>query len=377
MLEMENVVKQLQAERSSYERDACRTGMEEQRRDAEASAESENVRLVQEIAEATASIEALETELAESNETQEQLGLENEELFVQLGLLRQVNEDDRASFEAQLAERDVSHSPESRDEIQSLRVQVDELTALCSERSREIAEKHGLIDELRNELKSLRRNEQLGKEEEKTAAALVEDLDAKILELEARLVDKETEIERLTDSLPNRDQNPSTHLPSADAKERVVMLEADIASKDAELNALKEQVDELHTSGNDAAALRSVLASKEEELSACNSELTSMRADLKACRNELAENEEVIGRLANVSRNISASLFEISSKDKAESIEFMRSQIISLATAVENAEIRRAEALDRVVQERQSHAESLRKLGDSVKRFYSALVSAE
>ena len=368
--EKDSVIKQLQEERSSYKSEA--SGLEEQRRDAEATSENENVRLVQETTELRASIEALEEELAASNEDREQLGLENEELFVQLGLLRQMNEEERNSFESQLAERDALHSSESRDESQSLRVQVDELTALCSERAREIAEKDSLIGEIRSELESLRLNEQLGTDEDKTAGALEDDHDAKISEVEERLAEKETEIQHLTGGLADRD------LRLADAEERILSLETDIASRDAELNALKKQVDDIRaTTGNDAAALKTLLASKNEELSACNAELESMRSDLDICRNDLAENEEVMDRLANVSRNISASLFEISSKDKAESVEFMRSQIVSLATAVENAEISRAEALDRIVAERQSHAESLRKLGDSVKRFYSALVSAD
>ncbi len=41
------------------------------------------------------------------------------------------------------------------------------------------------------------------------------------------------------------------------------------------------------------------------------------------------------------------------------------------------AESRRAEAMDRLLKERETHADSLRRVSDSVKRFYSTLNFAE
>ena len=58
---------------------------------------------------------------------------------------------------------------------------------------------------------------------------------------------------------------------------------------------------------------------------------------------------------------------------EAESVDTMRSQLISLAQALEQSELRRADAIERLEKERQANADSLRRLTESVKRFYSTL----
>mmetsp|Transcript_3569 Transcript_3569/g.4830 ORF Transcript_3569/g.4830 Transcript_3569/m.4830 type:complete len:81 (+) Transcript_3569:1374-1616(+) len=63
----------------------------------------------------------------------------------------------------------------------------------------------------------------------------------------------------------------------------------------------------------------------------------------------------------------------VSSKEEAGSSDFMCKQIIVLALALEQSELKRAEALDRVMKERKSNSDSLRRLGESVKRFYSTV----
>ena len=288
--------------------------------------------MVAEVAEMRASVASLEADLASSNEDREQLGAENEELFVQLGLLRQMKEEERASLEAQLAERDAS--PPNDDEMQSMRLQVDELTALCSERAHETEQKELRICEMKTEME--RR-----KDEENAAMALVADLEAKISDIELQLVEKDGKIESLLLKL------------SSDSHE------------------------ERRTNDEETRKLQNLLDAKEDELAACKSELSTMRRDIEGYRRELSENEDVINRIAATTCSVSESLAGMSSQDVAESAEFMRSKIISLAVAVQSAENGRAEALDRVVNERERNAESLSKLGENLKRFYSTMACTD
>ena len=64
-------------------------------------------------------------------------------------------------------------------------------------------------------------------------------------------------------------------------------------------------------------------------------------------------------------------------QDEAESVNTMRSQLISLAHALEKSEINRADAIERLEKERQANADSLRRITESVKRFYSTLCSPQ
>jgi len=61
------------------------------------------------------------------------------------------------------------------------------------------------------------------------------------------------------------------------------------------------------------------------------------------------------------------------SREEAESTDNMRQLIISLSQALEKSEIQRADAVERLLRERKTNADSLKRLGDSVKRFYMTL----
>ena len=71
-----------------------------------------------------------------------------------------------------------------------------------------------------------------------------------------------------------------------------------------------------------------------------------------------------------------ASLGDMLAED-TESDDELRSQIIVLAQALERSELHRASARERITSERKSNAESLRRLGESVKRFYSAVKASD
>ena len=62
--------------------------------------------------------------------------------------------------------------------------------------------------------------------------------------------------------------------------------------------------------------------------------------------------------------------------DDIESDDYLRHQIVVLAQALERAELSRADVLDRLTRERKSNADSLKQLGESVKKFYSTVRSS-
>ena len=251
---------------------------------------SGRVALETEIAGMRAHIASLEADLTTSNEEREQLGLENEELFVELGLLRDLNEKERIAFQAQLDNQGDNSS--GNDELQSMRHQIDELHALCSERARTIEQKDNCIDELQTEIEHLRQ-----------------------------------EMERQ----PNEEEMQH---------------------------------------------LRRIVTAKDEELKAHEHEMEAIRSEVDGCRRELAEKENVINRIGVTKCSVSESLVNISSNGVAESVDLMRNHIMLLANAIQAAEIGRAEAMEMVVIEREENAESLKKMAEHLKRFYSTIASS-
>ena len=251
---------------------------------------SGRVALEAEIAEMRAHIASLDADLTTSNEEREQLGLENEELFVELGLLRDMNEKERIAFQAQLDNQGDTSS--GNDELQSMRHQIDELHALCSERARSIEQKDNCIGELQTEIENLRQ-----------------------------------EMER-------------------------------------------------HPNEEEMQHLRSLVAAKDEELKAHEHEMETIRSEVEGCRLELAEKDNVISRIGVTQCSVSESLANISCHDAAESVDLMRSHIMLLANTIQAAEIGRAEAMEMVAIEREENAESLKKMAEHLKRFYSTIASS-
>ena len=123
-----------------------------------------------------------------------------------------------------------------------------------------------------------------------------------------------------------------------------------ISEKDDEIENLKKQVESLNGALH---STRSRLASKEEDLDRLNAELSRLHSEQAAASTTILQPE--------------------TSNDTAEEMDNLRANIISLAMALERSENMRAEAYARLLKEREANADSLRRLSDSVKRFYSAV----
>jgi len=166
-----------------------------------------------------------------------------------------------------------------------------------------------------------------------------------------------------------------------DCKSLVSSLETELITKQQELLSIKEeqiQTASLSKHKQDLSeSFSKTLSLKEEELLESKSQLESTKRTLSTTKTLLTQKEQETYKLLSqlqeyTSRPQNLHDLEISKTD-AESVEFMRKKIISVAAALDKSEMERAKALERLSDERRVHAESLRKVSENVKRFYSAL----
>jgi len=107
------------------------------------------------------------------------------------------------------------------------------------------------------------------------------------------------------------------------------------------------------------------IASFDSILDQHTSTIEELKFTKQSLLEELASQEMELQRMRNAGVRM-----EIP-KDAAESIDFMREKIIALATALERSEHQRAEAMERLSSERHASADSLRRVGENVKKLYS------
>lgn len=160
----------------------------------------------------------------------------------------------------------------------------------------------------------------------------------------------------------------------------------------AQLSALQQQLasSTTHNSEREERArqevisLNETIAKKKKQIESLEAQLQSLSAEFSSSQNQLVskeadyrrlsiELEETRGDQLESTRTATLQVLESSSKEQAESVDTMRSHIITLAQALEQSETQRADAIERLLKERKANADSLRRLGESVKRFYSSL----
>jgi chromosome segregation ATPase len=130
----------------------------------------------------------------------------------------------------------------------------------------------------------------------------------------------------------------------------------DTANSVEQLSALCSQVESL---SRDLLKANEMILSKNEELSKLNAELNDIKT-----RNTAVQDVDAVNAIEQLTK-------------QSEDVECIRSHVMTLAIALERSENRRAEAIDRLLSERQANADSLRRLSESVKRFYSSLSLGE
>jgi chromosome segregation ATPase len=178
-------------------------------------------------------------------------------------------------------------------------------------------------------------------------------------ELSNIVAEKEKEIELLKVDILKFQQTKATSAAANQDKDEamgkeIVSLRDSIKKKSDKLANLEQQ---LSTISVELSTAKSLLSSKDEELERVSLELEDTRAQ------QLEETQRVAARV----------LESDMSREEAESTDNMRQLIISLSQALEKSEIQRADAVERLLRERKTNADSLKRLGDSVKRFYMTL----
>jgi hypothetical protein len=105
--------------------------------------------------------------------------------------------------------------------------------------------------------------------------------------------------------------------------------------------------------------------------------VTEVESELDGLRSELAEARSPRQAAPGPSRAGGAS--SPSSHDNAAEIEIesLRSHIVSLAVALERSETKRAEAIARLQSERENNARSLKRLSESMKRYYHSVSNGD
>lgn len=130
-----------------------------------------------------------------------------------------------------------------------------------------------------------------------------------------------------------------------------------------ELRALKDQMAEKDDQ----------IASMEDKLQSINSDLSQSKIEVNAKQLSIEELTVELDKVKSIpSTPTSLGALELA-RGQAESIDTMRSQIIWLAQILEDSENKRAEGIENVEKERQKNADTLRRMTDTMKRFYATL----
>ena len=137
-----------------------------------------------------------------------------------------------------------------------------------------------------------------------------------------------------------------------------------------ELEETKAFVDKLQLQiSSQQSSLEEMQASQEsynqsnsENLVQWQNKAQSLEEDLRQASSRVVELEKQLEDLKQVGSF---------SGTAGDDIHSLHAQIVSLATELEKSELQRADAMDRLMQERRANADSFRRLGESVQRFFS------
>mmetsp|Transcript_7633 Transcript_7633/g.15572 ORF Transcript_7633/g.15572 Transcript_7633/m.15572 type:complete len:1861 (+) Transcript_7633:51-5633(+) len=313
----------------------------------------------------------LRDELTSIQEEREQLDLDNEELLVQLGLMQQDK---------------LEHEAARQVEIDGLREQVSSLKDKCdclqndlrsASTSQTEDNRNEVIERLQGEIRQLKENSAtLSKDKLENEAARQVEIDG-LREQVSNLKDtcdrlqndlrsaSSSQTEENRNEVIERLQGEIRQLKATLSKD-ISLLKLKLADKDSEVTSIKEQMENaLNEKDEELCKLRAAeqLSYTEETNEEIEGEPFHQdqsyvkTEEEKECYSGDEDDDSLQGLLA----------------EETDSDDFLRSQIVILAQALERAELRRAQALERIVTERKSNADIVSQLGLSVKRFYSTI----
>lgn len=182
---------------------------------------------------------------------------------------------------------------------------------------------------------------------EKQATDVILDYEQRMEELERELNQKVLLVSRLEGSISELQfqLDAGQSMASLQLSRELQTVHEDLES-DVELNTVKE---ELSTVSEALHSTRVRLAEKEEEIDRLKAELVQTQAKPTLLEDDLSQSQ---------------------GKSSDHDLDQLRSHVVSLAVALERSETKRAEAISRLMTERENNARSLKRLAESVKRYY-------
>lgn len=306
----------------------------------------------------------LRDELTSLHEERQHLDLDNEELLVQLGLMQQEKTENETDCEAEVQTLREQMST-LRDQCKHLQNELDKLRSCqtvlgengqVNHLTEGISSPHQILSQLRGENDSLKdKINNLTKKHKGVAlenSQKMETLRQTLGLLEVKLAEKEEEVE----------------LAKENVKSSKEEMRNAVDAKDGEISKLKSQ----HSSREDEMKdMSSKLDIANNEMSSFNSQLECLQSKQDQVKYNQSFGGDKKEEVYEYDDDIS--LQDLLAEAVLDSDDYLRSQIIVLAQALEKAELQRADVLERMFTERKSNEDSLRQLGESLKRFYSTV----
>jgi chromosome segregation ATPase len=344
------------------------------------STSSEKERLIARVAELEEELKdenvtELRDELTSLHEERQQLDLDNEELLVQLGLMQQSK---------------IEHDEEMRDELTRLRGQVATLEdniahlqmelseARCSNVSNDNDGLSTVVEKLHKENVDLQSNISRLSSEKHSLENDINNLAKTVKSLEHDLTGRESkdaEVQRLKDQVNELETHRSIQQQAT----------AEVEGLKAHVHELEMKLRQKEQDAQSAAAqMKHTLERKDDDILKLTTEGYLRKTTLKEMERHVQAKNIVDSMQVNLNEDYDIQQEEEKDHDdndslqdlladELESDDYLRNQIVILAQALERAELQRADVLDRLTRERKSNADSLKQLGESVKRFYSTV----
>jgi len=364
----------------------------------------------------------LRDELTSLHEERQQLDLDNEELLVQLGLIQQekIENQTECEIEGENLREQVSNLQHECKRLQDVLDDRRSNTSLSGDEdhARMLQEENGSLHqsisllggeneslkcqisdltqkieglELENSqiIKNLR--QKLGMLELKLADK-EEEVESAKKEMESALNVKDVEISKLTTDFSSREnelkESAKKEMRSALDMKGVEFskLTLDFSSRENELkeSAKKEMQSALDVKDAEISKLAIDSSSRVNELKdmsikldAAHDEMGCFNSQIESLQSQYIDKYNQTHSVAEEEKGYEdddeISLQDLLAEAVLDSDDYLRSQIVVLAQALERSELQRADALERIFTERKTNEESFRQLGESVKRFYSTV----
>jgi chromosome segregation ATPase len=290
---------------------------------------------------------------------------ENEDLLVQFGLLKQnmdSSEEYIRTLEAELEglrsnRRDAVVETNGNSYVAKIAQMEAELRSVVAERNDLANRLHGFnSSDARNDGSGFTRDLQ-------TLQLTVNELNAKTLIQDQVIKNQAAEIERLVGDIDQMRRTNSQSL-SDEVDSRLRHLEEELERKSTIIGQLENAASEFQSKLDEANS------AKENYRISLSKDIDTLVDKIKALESKLESTEQHLDRVLKSESGATAA-------KRIEEIDSLRSHVVSLATALERSENNRADAINRLVSERETNVHSLRCMTENVKRFYSTLTHGE